>query len=51
MKKPDKETRTVKIEYRTTPAVKDKLKKLADLGYRSPARESERLIIEAYEKL
>ncbi len=51
MKKPDKETRTTKIEYRATPAIKAKLKKLADLGYRSPARENERLIIEAFDKL
>ena len=52
MKKPDeKELRTAKIEHRTTPAIKKMLKELAEKGYRSPARENERLIIEAYEQI
>jgi len=50
-KKTDKELRTANIAHRTTPAIKKMLLALAEKGYRSPARENERLIIEAYEKL
>ncbi len=46
-----KELRTVKIEHRTTPAIKQMLNELAAKNYRSPARENERLITEAYQKL
>ena len=49
--KKDKTLRSVTITYRTTPAVKEMLVALADKGYRSPARENDRLIIEAYSKL
>jgi len=51
IKHKENELRTEKIEYRTTPTIKQMLIKLAEKGYRSPARENERLIIEAYEKL
>lgn len=50
-KNQDKESRSSKIEHRTTPAIKQMLATLAEKGYRSPARENERLIIEAYQKL
>jgi len=54
MKKPNKKNkalRTATITLRTTPAVKEMLAALAEKGYRSPARENDRLIIEAYLKL
>jgi len=47
----DSERRTAKIEHRTTPTIKSMLAELAKKGYRSPARENERLIIEAFQKI
>ncbi len=46
-----KELRTAKIEHRTTPAIKEMLERLAEKGYRTLARENDRLIVEAYKKL
>jgi len=46
-----KERRTVMIAIRTTPAIKRMLEELALKGFRSAARENERLIIEAHSKL
>lgn len=46
-----KELRTAHIAHRTTPAIKKMLVDMAKQNYRSPARENERLIIEAFEKL
>ena len=54
MENPDKdvkELRTAHIVHRTTPAIKKMLVDMAKQNYRSPARENERLIIEAFEKL
>lgn len=53
MSEPKKEEvlKTASISHRTTPAIKEMLEELAKRGYRSAARENERLIIEAYEKL
>lgn len=43
-----KELRSVKIEHRTTPAIKQMLTDLAQKGYRTAAQENERLIIQAF---
>ena len=39
------------ISHRTTPEIKQMLEGLASRGFRSPARENERLIVDAFEKL
>lgn len=45
------ERRTANIAHRTTPVIKKMLEELAKRGYRTTARENERLIIEAYKQL
>jgi len=45
------ERRTANIAHRTTPEIKKMLEELARRGYRTTARENERLIIEAHQAL
>ena len=45
------ENKTAAIGFRTTPSIRKMMEVLAERGFRSMARECERLIIEAYAKL